>query len=144
MAKPVGLVTVETEAPRFLQGWCQRLGYRAPEDVQIIGIDDENECLACEPHLTSMAMPNKRIGRTAVETLLDRLRRDEPPAIVRVPGAAVIPRGLRNRFSEVIQRAWPRPGDADGRGRAGRSARRRPRRPACSRSRTGSTPPPRA
>lgn len=99
LPKPVGLVTVETEAARFLQGWCQRLGYRVPEDVQIIGIDDEDECLACEPHLTSLAMPNERIGRTAVEILLDRLRGDEPPAIVRVPGATVIPRGSTRMLS---------------------------------------------
>jgi len=93
LPKPVGLVTVETEAARFLQGWCQRLGHRVPEDVQIIGIDDEDECLACEPHLSSLAMPNERIGRTAVETLLARLRGEDPPAIIRVPGATVIPRG---------------------------------------------------
>ena len=95
LPKPVGIMTRETEAAPFLLAWCHELGLRVPEEVQIIGKDEEDLCLACEPRLTSSVPPNRRIGEVALETMLHLLRKEQPPPppIVRVSGETIVPRG---------------------------------------------------
>jgi DNA-binding LacI/PurR family transcriptional regulator len=74
LPKPVGIMTRETQAGPFLLDWCHELGLRVPEEVQIIGMDEEDLCLGCEPRLTSYVPPNRRIGETALKTMLHLLR----------------------------------------------------------------------
>lgn len=95
LPKPVGVLTLETQAAPFLLKWCQKLGLRVPEEVQIIGLDEEDLCLACEPRLTSYVLPSEQIGGSALETMLCLLRQEKPapPPIVRIFGGVIIPRG---------------------------------------------------
>jgi len=93
LPKPVGVMTRETEAAAFLLGWCQRLGLRVPEDVQIIGPDEKDQCLACEPQLTSYMLPHECIGEVAMDTVLGLMRGEKPPPILRLRGGIIVPRG---------------------------------------------------
>lgn len=45
-------------------------GYKIPEDVSIIGMDDTPICLACSPALSTMRVFRKEIAIAAVRTLL--------------------------------------------------------------------------
>jgi LacI family transcriptional regulator len=94
LPKPVGIVATEAGAAGFLLHHCRRLGLRVPHDVQLIGTDNTEECLACEPHLTGIDLPFTRIGEMAVETMVRLLRRpaSPPPNVIRVPGCALTAR----------------------------------------------------
>jgi LacI family transcriptional regulator len=97
LPKPVGVLTLETESAPFILTWCRKLGLRVPQDVQIIGVGEEDECLACEPHLTSLELPSNRIGKTAMTAMLQHLRHEPPPPLIRVPGGTVVVRGSTGR-----------------------------------------------
>jgi LacI family transcriptional regulator len=60
---------------------CRRVGLRVPEDVAIVGVDnDELRCEFTNPPLSSVAIPTERIGYEAA-ALLDRLMDGgQPPA----------------------------------------------------------------
>lgn len=45
-------------------------GYRVPEDVSLIGMDDTAICLACNPPMSTMRVHRREMGITAVRTLL--------------------------------------------------------------------------
>ena len=45
-------------------------GYRVPEDVSIIGMDDTTVCLACMPPLSTIRVHRKELGIAAIRTLL--------------------------------------------------------------------------
>jgi LacI family transcriptional regulator len=94
LPKPVGIIATEAGAAGFLLHHCRRLGLRVPADVQLIGTDNTEECLACEPHLTGINLPFARIGEMAVETMVRLLRRpaSPPPNVIRVPGCTLTAR----------------------------------------------------
>ena len=59
---------------------CRSAGLRVPEDVSVIGVDnDETLCLAIWPHLSSIATPAKRIGFEALRLLRDMITNKTPP-----------------------------------------------------------------
>ena len=48
----------------------QQLGKRVPEDVAVIGYDDQEISRHTHPPLTTLLLPNYEMGRAAVEALL--------------------------------------------------------------------------
>ncbi len=67
---PVGLLAVHDYRGRAVLDACAALGLRVPDDVAVVGVDDD--VVACElatPTLTSVAPPGVEIGRRAAETL---------------------------------------------------------------------------
>jgi len=94
LPKPVGVMGLEIGAAPFLLRACHQLGLRVPQEVQIIGADDDDVSLACEPHLTSVHLPGKRIGAKAMETMLQYLKKTSPPPPpkIAVSGCLLIPR----------------------------------------------------
>lgn len=76
---PVGLLAVHDYAGMILIDACLRLGLRVPEDVAVIGVDNDLiTCEFCEVPLTSVARSNREVGYQAA-ALLDRLISGEPP-----------------------------------------------------------------
>jgi LacI family transcriptional regulator, galactose operon repressor len=74
--------------------FCRQLGFRVPDEVAIVGVDDDD--LLCElsrPSLSSVALPGERIGYEAA-VLLDRwLRGLRPPKkVVVLPPVGVVVR----------------------------------------------------
>jgi len=78
---PVGLMAVHDYRARVVLEACATLGLRVPDEVAVIGVDDDvTLCELATPSLSSVALPGLEIGRRAAE-LLDRLMRGErPPA----------------------------------------------------------------
>ncbi|WP_159051963.1 substrate-binding domain-containing protein, partial [Streptomyces niveiscabiei] len=55
---------------------------RVPDDVSVVSFDDSDLAVWVRPGLTSVALPHYRLGRTAVELLLDG---GAEPVVQRVP-----------------------------------------------------------
>ena len=66
-------------------------GYRVPEDLSIIGIDDVPYSAMMMPPLTTMRVSRKALGTLAVDMILQRIRHPEwPPMHIKVDGRLVI------------------------------------------------------
>lgn len=48
-------------------------GYRIPEDISIIGVDDIETAQYLSPMLTTVHIPTEEMGRTAAKILIDRI-----------------------------------------------------------------------
>jgi LacI family transcriptional regulator len=58
---------------------CRTAGLRVPEDVSIIGVDnDEMLCMTIWPHLSSVATAAKRIGFEALKLMREMILNDRP------------------------------------------------------------------
>lgn len=71
--KPVGLLACNDDRGQHILEVCKRLGFRVPEDVSVIGVD--NDPMICEigdPPLTSIALNVELAGYEAAK-LLDRM-----------------------------------------------------------------------
>ena len=94
LAKPAAILTSNDYAARRLAEMCHQLNFRVPEDVALLGIDnDELECLLSRPPLSSVVTPTHKIGFEAAR-MLDRLMSGRQPSqtTVFIPPAHVITR----------------------------------------------------
>jgi LacI family transcriptional regulator len=99
LPRPVGLFACNDIWGVQLTEACRQAGLRVPEDVALVGVDDDD--LLCElarPSLSSVAIPAREVGRRAA-ALLDRMLRGGRP-----PGKPVLlpPRGVVTRQSSDI------------------------------------------
>jgi LacI family transcriptional regulator len=94
LPKPVGIFTSNDIWGVQLAEVCRQLGLRVPEDVALVGVD--NDDLLCElarPPLSSVALPAERIGHTAAALLERLLRGGRPPrAPLLLPPVGVVAR----------------------------------------------------
>ncbi len=72
----------------------QNHGYRVPEDISIMGFDDETASATCNPPLTTMRVPKASMGALAVRRLVDKINGTTGGEVVRI---AVLP--------EIVERA---------------------------------------
>jgi LacI family transcriptional regulator len=72
----------------------RQLGYRIPEDVSVMGIDDIPTAIAVHPALTTVAIPLHELGATGMESLL-RLRTGELSAGVTLPHRIIVRDSVR-------------------------------------------------
>jgi LacI family transcriptional regulator len=78
---------------------CRRLGLRVPEEIALLGVDDDDlECEMTRPRLSSVIVPAERIGFEAA-ALLDRLISGERPATAQI---LVTPPGVATRRSTEV------------------------------------------
>lgn len=94
LPKPVGLFACNDVWGAQLSEVCRQAGLRVPEDVALLGVD--NDDLLCElarPSLSSVAVPAEAVGRRAA-ALLDRLLagRAAPRRPALLPPTAVVTR----------------------------------------------------
>lgn len=93
LPKPVGVFAVHDPLGRFLCSTCRELGIAIPEQVAVIGANnDELVCGLSFPMLSSVAIPWDRIGGLVGEAM-QRLMAGEPPPkrpILAPPGSAVL------------------------------------------------------
>jgi len=77
LPKPAGVMTANDDMGRQLTEVCKIVGLQVPEEVAIIGVDnDDLVCELSDPPLSSIALNVERGGYEAAE-LLDRLMKGE-------------------------------------------------------------------
>lgn len=95
LPKPVGLFVCNDVLARSLADLCSHLGLHVPDEVALLGVDDDElECLLTKPPLSSIAIPGERIGYEAARLLDQRLTRprDASPAPLLLPPVRVVTR----------------------------------------------------
>lgn len=67
------------------------LGVRIPEDLSIIGFDDQDVAGYTRPPLTTMVLPNYEMGRKASEMLIDMAVHGKPPhaRLIKIDGPLI-------------------------------------------------------
>jgi len=91
---PVGLFAVTDYRAREVLDACRQIGLRVPQQVAVIGVDNEEViCAHVEPQLTSVARDNQQEGYHAA-TILDDLIRGKPIASTEevIPPLGIVPR----------------------------------------------------
>lgn len=84
LPKPVGVLASHDKPGRDLAETCHQLGLRVPDEVAILGVDDDEfECRLCHPPLSSVHNPGVQIGYQAAR-LLDQLMSGESPPHLRI------------------------------------------------------------
>ncbi len=75
---PLGMMAWTDRRGLWLQQRCARVGLAVPDDVALIGVDDDELiCNLGEPSLTSVSLPLQRVGYEAA-ALLDDLMAGQP------------------------------------------------------------------
>ncbi|MDI5434524.1 substrate-binding domain-containing protein, partial [Salmonella enterica subsp. enterica serovar Kentucky] len=92
-ALPPNFSTGASQLPEFLLAWpeldalvcvsdelacgalyeCQRRRIKVPDDLAVVGFGDSDVSRVCQPPLTTMAVPHRKIGSEAGRALLERL-----------------------------------------------------------------------
>jgi LacI family transcriptional regulator len=96
LSKPVGLFAVTDYRARQALDACRQVGLRVPQQVAVIGVDNEEViCAHVQPKLTSVARNNQLEGYRAA-AMLDQLIRRKP---VPSPEESIPPLGVVSRES---------------------------------------------
>jgi LacI family transcriptional regulator len=70
LPKPIGLMACNDDRARMLSEICHLRGIRVPEDIAILGVDnDEQVCKSATPPLSSIAIATERAGYEAAAAL---------------------------------------------------------------------------
>lgn len=88
--KPTALGIVNDYVALAFMAEVSRQGVRLPQDLSIIGHDDQPVAAYCSVPLTGISQPVERIAQAVVERLVARLRGlDEPPQTITIQGQLV-------------------------------------------------------
>jgi len=98
LPKPVGIFAVHDPVGRHICAVCQTLGLKIPEEVAVIGANnDELVCGLSYPMLSSVAIPWDEIGSRVVEALRELLAgKAVPDGPILVPPGGVVLRHSAN------------------------------------------------
>jgi LacI family transcriptional regulator len=77
LPRPVGVFCPSLGGGGYLIRVCHELGLRVPEDVAVVGSDDTDLALACNPSLTTVVITAQKIGHEAMH-LLDQMLNGAP------------------------------------------------------------------
>jgi LacI family transcriptional regulator len=82
-----GLVAANDDLALGAMAAVQRAGLEVPDDVAVVGYDDSHLARFGSPQLSSVRVPLKEVGRTAVRMILEWLRdeRREPTTVILKP-----------------------------------------------------------
>ena len=91
---PVGVMACNDARARHVAQACRAAGRRVPEDVAIVGVDnDDVMCELTQPRLTSIEQGARRIGYEAAALLDTMMRGKKPPQrSIIVPPAGIVTR----------------------------------------------------
>ncbi|WP_309398617.1 XylR family transcriptional regulator [Cerasicoccus maritimus] len=94
LPKPVGILVSNDIPGRVLCDICRNAGIRVPEEIAILGVDnDVSECRMSLPALSSVELPAEQIGRDAAQRLQALIGgSEELQMAVRHPPVGVIAR----------------------------------------------------
>jgi LacI family transcriptional regulator len=126
LPRPCGLLAADDALGVVIIASCRNLGLRVPEDIAVLGVDDdEMACELSEVPLSSVAQPLFAIGFEAARLLHQRMRQpDQPPFRLLLPPVRVVARAssdliavedidvatalrlIRDHFADPINVAW--------------------------------------
>lgn len=69
---------------------AQQLGLRVPEEISITGFDDISLATAVSPPLTTVRVPQRRMGKMAATLLMELLSTGTPPASIEIDTEVVL------------------------------------------------------
>ncbi len=99
LTKPVGLLISSDQRGSDVLEACRRGGVRVPEDVAVVGVDnDQPLCEVCNPPLSSVIPNHDQVGYQAAALLHDLMNGAPPPAGPRL----IAPQGIATRVSSDI------------------------------------------
>lgn len=82
LAKPVGVFCSNDVPARDLTDLCREEGLRVPEDVAILGVDNDLvECRLSRPPLSSIEIPAAKIGYNAAKILHQLINNEDDSAV---------------------------------------------------------------
>lgn len=98
LPKPVGILASNDIPARNLCELCRSSGLRVPDEVAILGVDnDVSECRMSYPSLSSIDIPAEAAGREATSLLLGLIQqRNVSRDAIRLPPNGVIERNSTN------------------------------------------------
>ena len=96
LPRPVGVLASHDIQGVQISEACRRAGLRVPDDVALLGVDDDDLfCEVARPSLSSVALPGERIGFEAarmLEGLLSGQRRRTSSRTLLLPSPGVVTR----------------------------------------------------
>ena len=99
LPKPIGIMACYDMKAQQLLDTCRQLGIAVPDEVAVIGVDnDELLCNLCDPPLTSVIPDARRTGYLAAELLQQAMSGKEVPA----EGHLIEPLGVATRQSTDV------------------------------------------
>lgn len=101
LPKPVGIFAVHDPLGRFLCNVCRQMGFKVPEEVAVIGANnDELVCGLSYPMLSSVSIPWGTIGEAVGDAMRAMLSGEPAPTEpVRVPCGGVVLRHSANHLA---------------------------------------------
>ena len=101
LPKPVGIFAVHDPLGRFLCNTCRQMGFRVPEEVAVIGANnDELVCGLSYPMLSSVSIPWDTIGETVGDAMHALIAGEPSPTEpIRVPTGGVVLRHSANHLA---------------------------------------------
>lgn len=101
LPKPVGIFAVHDPLGRFLCSTCQQMGIVVPEQVAVVGANnDELVCGLSHPMLSSVAIPWDAMGALVGEAMQSLLDGESPPLEpILVPPCGVVMRHSANHLA---------------------------------------------
>lgn len=99
LPRPIGIMACNDLRGQHVLDACRRIDLAVPEEVAVIGVDDEEEiCELCDPPLSSIIPNAELVGYKAAE-LLDRLMSGKVPDILQ---RVIPPLGIATRQSTDV------------------------------------------
>lgn len=87
-----GIFTGDDEAAVGALQALHAAGKRVPEDVAVVGFDDQRLVAVLNPPLTTVHAPTEEVGRAAAQQLVHLIRRGEAQALTLLPTQLVVRR----------------------------------------------------
>ncbi len=79
--KPVAVFAMSDTTAATVVRYCRMNGLRVPEDVSVLGVDNDRPvCTLCAPPISSVRRPGRAIAFAAGDLLMDLMAGREPPA----------------------------------------------------------------
>ncbi len=100
LPKSTALFAAHDECSLYLTTLCRGAGIRVPEDIAVLGVDDDE--LICElaaPKLSSISVPSRLVGQEAARRLDQMMHGDR-----QVESALLPPSGVISRHSTEVHR----------------------------------------
>ena len=72
--RPTAVFCANDESALGSMRACRSLGYKVPEQISIIGVDDTTVAALSDPGLTTIRQPRERIGEEAMNLLINLIR----------------------------------------------------------------------